>query len=58
MTITLYWWFLPIALFLLPFGYALIRTDGGDYDMQIDTMLIGAAAWLCAIGVLIGKLVF
>jgi len=52
MTITLHWWYLPIALFLLPFLWLLIRRpdDSGMWgDMYLDVMLVGMISWISAI---------
>ena len=55
-TLKLYWWYLPIALFLIPFIYSKFRKSSGSFDLQIDTMLICAVCWFSAIGILLGKL--
>lgn len=52
--IVLRWWYLPIVLAIIPFIYGRIRKPSGDWDMQIDTMLIAAICWFSSVGVLIG----
>ena len=56
MTITIHWWYFPIILFTLPFVYSAIRGSQGDYDFQLDTMIIFAACWFFAIGITLGAL--
>lgn len=58
MTITLHWWMLPIALFLLPFVYRMIKPyeGGGGYfgSMDLEGMFFGIVSWAIAIGIIIG----
>lgn len=45
MTITLYWWYLSIILFVFPFIYATLRKPKGGYDVQEDTVIVAIACW-------------
>ena len=56
MTITFRWWYLVIALVLIPIIYAMFRRPQSGWDMQIDSMLIAAVCWFAAIGIVIGHL--
>jgi hypothetical protein len=55
-TIYLYWWYIPIVLFVLPFIYGWRREPSGDWDLGIDLMLVAVLCWAGAIGIVIGKL--
>lgn len=55
-TLTLHWWYLLIVLVLAPFVYMALRKPGGDWDMQLDSMLVTACCWMAAIGLVIGRL--
>jgi len=56
MTLTIQWWYFPIILFIAPFIYMLFRKSQGDYDFQIDTMIILGISWGIAVGIIIGAL--
>ena len=52
MIITLHWWYLPLALFLFPFLWLLIRRpdDSGMWgDMYLDVFFAIAVCWISAI---------
>ena len=58
MTLTLHWWMLPVALFLLPFIWEAIRRDeGGYFDMHLDTLTLLFVGWAAAVGIIIGHFV-
>lgn len=50
-SITIYWWYLPIGLFVLPFVYMTFRKPQGDYDF---CMLLTLGSWIAAISLVIG----
>ena len=49
LTINLHWWYIPLALFLFPFLYQVIRTpDHSGYygDFNLDGFLVLVACWV------------
>jgi hypothetical protein len=57
MTFTFHWWHICLILFFAPMIYAGLRKPGGDWDMQIDTMLCFAVCWMFAIGLAVGHFI-
>ena len=56
MTITIKWWMISILLIVAPILYGTLKPHEGDYDMEIDVLVLTAACWAAAIGLTIGKL--
>jgi len=50
-TMTFHWYFIPIALFLFPFLYQVIRTpEAGTFgDMNLDGFLVLVVCWVSVI---------
>ena len=61
--ITLYWWYIPIILIILPFIiiWILEKTGhiGGDWDFTgpLVVLFILVVCWVAAIALIIGKLI-
>lgn len=53
--IKLYWWMIPGFLFTFPFFYMYFRKYEGDWDFQIDTMVVTVMCWAVTIGLLLGR---
>jgi hypothetical protein len=58
MTVTLHWWYLPLALFLVHVVYANFRREPSNWwDMQLDTIFLATMCWAAAVGLLIGRFI-
>lgn len=57
-TITITWWMICIVLFLIPFIYAFFRKPGGQWDFEVDLLIVLVLCWMLSIGILVGKLLF
>lgn len=55
MIITLYWWYIPIILFIAPFIYTALRKPRGDYDFQFDVILCFLGCWCALLFFFIGR---
>lgn len=55
MIITLYWWYIPIILFIAPFIYTALRKPQGDYDFQFDVILCFLGCWCALLFFFIGR---
>jgi len=54
LTLMLYWWYLPIVLFLIPIVYCMFRGNQGAYDFGLDLIFIFGTCWSGALFTLIG----
>jgi len=54
MTIT--WWMVVVALFLIPFIYDYFRKDCGWWDFKEDVVVFAIGCWAFALGILIAKI--
>lgn len=58
MTIVLKPWMIAGFLFIFPFVYSFFRKPQGDWDFQVDTILIAFGCWATLVGIAIGKYLF
>lgn len=57
MTITLYWWILPLAAFLFPFVYVMVRKpEGGMFPNMLDPIIF-MVSWAVALAIIVGHYV-
>jgi len=57
-TITITWWMICIALFFIPFIYAFFRKSRGQWDFEVDLLIVLVLCWTLGVGLLVGKLLF
>jgi len=56
MTITTHWWWLVIALIILPIIYSIVRKRNSDWDLMLDVAAAFFLSWGMAVGIIIGHL--
>lgn len=54
MTITLYWWMIPLALLVAPFVYFALHKSEGQWDFNLDFVIILIGSWAGAAAFLLG----
>lgn len=58
MTITLYWWYVPLAFVLIPLIYGTFRKPASNWwDFELDTIAIALFCWAFAIAFTIARLI-
>ena len=49
LTISFFWWYIPLVLFIIPVIYSFFRKPEGQYDFMIDVMILFAACWVSVV---------
>jgi len=54
-TLKIYWWYLPLILFLLPFVFLHFYDDSSGYlSIDIIPILVVIVCWIASLSILIG----
>ena len=56
MTLTIYWWYLPILLFIVPIIITQFIEKSGDYDFVTPLLCLATygICWMGSLGIIIG----
>jgi hypothetical protein len=56
MQITITWWMVDLFLLALPILYFTLKNRHGDYDIDIDEIIVLVLCWALSLGLALGKL--